>query len=173
MKHLLFALAACLLLAQPGHCTTIAWDGTSFACDSQRTRTNSKIYTDHKIVFVKEQAAYVGIAGDCPQAEALIDYFRRTGAVTVERLKNIEVIMVYTDGRVLYYNEASDRPTAIEGPFAIGSGEDFALAAMYLGKTAEEAVRTAEALDIFTGGKIHTYKPVIALRPESSTKLKP
>lgn len=42
----------------------------------------------------------------------------------------------------------------VTGDYATGSGADFAEAAMHLGATAEEAVRVAADLDIFTGGKI-------------------
>lgn len=44
--------------------------------------------------------------------------------------------------------------TPAEGFTAIGSGADYALAAMYLGKNAKQAVQVASELDIYTGGTI-------------------
>ena len=43
----------------------------------------------------------------------------------------------------------------VESSFhAVGSGRDFAIAAMHLGKTAREAVELACLYDIYTGGPI-------------------
>lgn len=44
----------------------------------------------------------------------------------------------------------------VERPFAIGSGRDFALAAMDMGATAKEAVEMAAKRDVYTGGTIRT-----------------
>jgi ATP-dependent protease HslVU (ClpYQ) peptidase subunit len=160
---LVVAILECLLIAGltllPAKSTTIAWDGTEFACDSQRTRGSTKMFTNHKIVYIPEQGAYIGGAGDCAQIEAFIEYFRKNGKAKLECLKDIEVIVVYTDGRCFYYCEASEKPISIEGPFAIGSGEDFAVTAMHCGRTASEAIKVAEELDTYTGGTIHTFLP--------------
>lgn len=43
-------------------------------------------------------------------------------------------------------------------PFAIGSGSSYALGAMAHGATAEEAVEIAKTLDIYSGGKVRTFK---------------
>lgn len=42
----------------------------------------------------------------------------------------------------------------VESFTAIGSGRDFALAAMHLGKSARQAVEIATELDLFTGGNV-------------------
>lgn len=44
------------------------------------------------------------------------------------------------------------------GRIAVGSGRDFAMAAMFLGKSAVEAVRVAHALDPDTGPEIETLE---------------
>ncbi|MNJ79145.1 hypothetical protein D3C77_770710 [compost metagenome] len=43
-------------------------------------------------------------------------------------------------------------------PDAIGSGAPYALAAMDMGASAEDAVRAAMKRDIYTGGKIRTLR---------------
>lgn len=44
----------------------------------------------------------------------------------------------------------------MDRPFAIGSGRDFALAAMDMGASAKEAVEAAAKRDVYTGGTIRT-----------------
>lgn len=46
----------------------------------------------------------------------------------------------------------------LDNPAAIGSGAQFALAAMIMGASAEEAVRVAARLDSCTGGTIRTFR---------------
>ena len=47
-------------------------------------------------------------------------------------------------------------PFPASDPFAIGSGQDFAMGAMYSGKTAVEAVRIAIKLDANSGGPVRS-----------------
>lgn len=42
----------------------------------------------------------------------------------------------------------------VDGYGAIGSGSDFAITAMHLGKTAKQAVEIATELDLYTGGNV-------------------
>lgn len=49
-------------------------------------------------------------------------------------------------------------PLRRNNPAAIGTGADFALAAMDFGHSAEKAVAYAMTRDVFTGGEIKTYK---------------
>jgi ATP-dependent protease HslVU (ClpYQ) peptidase subunit len=47
--------------------------------------------------------------------------------------------------------------TKIDYDFTLGSGSDFALAALDFNKTAKEAVAYAKTRDTKTGGKVHVY----------------
>lgn len=47
-------------------------------------------------------------------------------------------------------------PMKFKGPYAIGSGEEFAMGAMLAGSTAADAVRIASKLDVYTGGPVRT-----------------
>lgn len=60
-------------------------------------------------------------------------------------------------GRIYRHAGGSFRPTHYQH-FAIGSGRDFAMAAMHLGKTAKEAVEIAMHFDINTGGDIIEFE---------------
>ena len=64
------------------------------------------------------------------------------------------ILIIYDDGVSEYYLTNLTDPTPINAPFAFGSGEDFAMAAMLCGKTAAEAIEVAEQLDLYTGGHI-------------------
>ncbi|MDE2022295.1 MAG: hypothetical protein KGI71_05295 [Patescibacteria group bacterium] len=65
-------------------------------------------------------------------------------------------LVVEPDGTAWRY-ERTPFPILVEGTFAaIGSGAPFASAALYLGKTAPEAVEVAIALDSYCGRGIDT-----------------
>ena len=60
--------------------------------------------------------------------------------------------MLALNGRIIQVG--SDFSVLDRGEFgAIGSGGDFAMAAMHLGKTPEQAVDVARELDLFSGGR--------------------
>lgn len=65
--------------------------------------------------------------------------------------------IVQPDGEVLFHEGRTwiqmDVPY-----FALGSGKDYAYAAMYLGASAEQAVKCACTLDLNSGGKIKKVK---------------
>ncbi len=60
-----------------------------------------------------------------------------------------EIAFMYEGGKKSYQLE-------VNGYFAIGSGSDYALAAMDSGASAEEAVAVAIKRDVYTGGEIFT-----------------
>jgi hypothetical protein len=66
------------------------------------------------------------------------------------------ILCVMPDGTLLRY-ERTPYPLELHTPFyAAGSGRDFALAAMHLGKSAPEAVAVASELDLNTGRGVDT-----------------
>lgn len=80
-------------------------------------------------------------------------------------------IVVFTDGVIFMY-EGGKRCYEIVGAeyYAIGSGADFALAAMDSGASAEDAVKVAIKRDAFTGGEI--FVEHLDEEPEELTKEK-
>jgi ATP-dependent protease HslVU (ClpYQ) peptidase subunit len=64
-----------------------------------------------------------------------------------------EALVLMTDGSCRSYDHKG-RSIPEELPTAIGSGRDFALAAMDLGASPAEAVEAAAKRDTITGGKI-------------------
>jgi len=83
---------------------------------------------------------------------SLRDAFDRAG-VTFEGDESFQMIIAHRD--VLLQIE-SDFTVLLDdtGWYAIGSGAPYALGALAMGATAEEAVRTAAIFDIWTGGSI-------------------
>lgn len=66
------------------------------------------------------------------------------------------VLVVQPDGKLLRY-ERSPYPVEIRAPYyAAGSGRDYALMAMRLGKSAPEAVQLASEFDVHTGHEVET-----------------
>lgn len=66
-------------------------------------------------------------------------------------------VVLLSDRGVLLYEGGS---AALESkqPVTIGSGGDYAMAALYAGATPEEAVEIAIKMDCFSGGDVVTYK---------------
>jgi len=75
---------------------------------------------------------------------------------------NINTLVVFPNGNLFECGIDDDSgfwktPIRKNCAFSIGSGKCFALAAMDMGKSAEEAVGIAAYRDLYTGGTIQTY----------------
>lgn len=128
--------------------TVIAWDGTILAADKlqvcgEMRRTVSKL---ERIDDLLVAATGFGWA-----AREMIEWVRRGRSPedfpACQRDKDTwATLTVIEDRRCLLY-ERSPYPTKLEDRiFADGAGRDFALAAMYLGRTAVQAVDIAIVL---------------------------
>lgn len=139
--------------------TTIAFDGKTMACDTRVTCGDTFYNTDTKIY---ESDAYViGVAGDAGCG------------VMLAQVSNILCMRTYEyDFQAIVYEKSTERIFYVsfaknwesnsfvvpitDSYFAVGSGADFARAAMYLGETATRAITVASQFDTNTGGKIIT-----------------
>jgi len=77
--------------------------------------------------------------------------------INADREYGVQALVVDKAGDAYYWDDGQ----AFSGPlkadyYAIGSGEQTALAAMVLGRSAVEAVELAIQLDPWTGGKVET-----------------
>lgn len=78
--------------------------------------------------------------------------------------EDFQAIVVYPEGET-YLFEGSERAFKIKQPYSIGSGSDYAIAAMRAGASAEEAINVTKDLDVYTGG--HTFVVTLPkLEPE-------
>lgn len=139
--------------------TVIAWDGLTLAGD-KRTNFGGLHATTTKVHRVN--GCLVGCAGNTAQIYEMHRWLSK-GAKPEDlppgqRSKDdcVSMLVIEPGGRVLQYENSPD-PMVIENRFwAIGSGRDFAMAAMYLGKRAFEAAVVACELDMGCGNGIDT-----------------
>lgn len=137
--------------------TTIAWDGKTLAAD-RRTSFGSRITTVTKAHRVNGHL--VAGAGITAQINEMIVWFR-DGAnpatfPAAQRGDDAVSLLVITPAREVHLYCNTPYPLVIEDKFtAIGSGSEFALAAMHCGKSAVEAVEVAAVFDSATGGGVN------------------
>lgn len=118
------------------------------AADSLAVSNNRKFRT-RKLYRVR--GALIGIAGRADQAIMFVHWYDN-GAILADRPKGQDIVALVLDRSGLYLYEVECYPIPILDAFAAaGSGSDIALAAMMLGKTPEEAVELACAIDLHTG----------------------
>ena len=126
--------------------SVIAWDGKTLAAD-KRACLGTLIATTTKIF--KACGALVAYSGDACFGEEMLAWFKDGSDPLkfppLQRDKDdwSGLLVVWDSGEIWKYERS---PYPLKFPkqlFAIGSGRDFALAAMYLGKAAEEAVEVA------------------------------
>lgn len=134
--------------------TVIVWDGKTLAADKLADsagirRTVTKIQ--------KVNGCLVGTSGNFARGLELIAWWRR-GAITAElpayqhlHDEFVDLLVISPDKGILKW-ERSPVPMIFEDTvFAMGSGRDFALAALHYGATAAEAVEVACKFDLGCG----------------------
>ncbi|HOW46123.1 MAG TPA: hypothetical protein P5305_01545 [Rubrivivax sp.] len=132
--------------------TVLAWDGKTLAADKQATSSGMK-RTVTKVFRVGE--LLVGVSGDLAHGLEMVEWVRDGRKPERfpehQRGENWCATLVIEGGRPMLYE---DTPYAIinEDPvLAFGSGRDYALAAMFCGMSAAEAVRVACHFDAGCG----------------------
>ncbi|MEO1658261.1 MAG: hypothetical protein AAFR65_11095 [Pseudomonadota bacterium] len=137
--------------------TTIAWDGTTLASDSQGS--GSFIYENGPKVFEHNGCLY-GIAGDREAVEQAVRWIKASnldpssGEPPNLQTENVGGLMINPQGECFVF-EKRLIPFEVSTPHAEGSGQRFAMGAMLAGATAEDAVRIAIELDQESGGTVH------------------
>lgn len=145
--------------------TVIAWDGRALAAD-KRTTDAGMARTTTKIERAPDRSL-VGAAGNTARCKALIEWVCQ-GALPA-RWNNdwngAHILHIHTNGKVVAY-DGGPHPIEYHDQFvAIGSGRDFATAAMALGQNAYCAVELACRFDVHCGNGID----VLVLHPASPT----
>ena len=132
--------------------TTVAWDGKTLACDSQGDRGGLRHGVPTKIWRLNDGRLFGGcgdwadvldvlawLDGDSPRPEGVQDFSGLLISPLGCKILTARLSM-------------HDAPWSF---FAIGSGRDFAIAAMHLGCCARDALAVACAYDTYSGGNIH------------------
>lgn len=113
-----------------------------------------------KVHFVKmyrlADGRLYGGSGTADDVLAVLAWLNEGGdKPTVE---HFAALLIDTEGQCARL-EGGLRPMPIREPFhSVGSGRDFAIAAMALGKTAADAVALAMQFDPWTGGDVQTLR---------------
>jgi len=137
--------------------TVIAWDGAVMAADRRAVDSGVELLVSKLRRF---DGMLVGISGEAAHAEELFAWFAAGASPEAyppaqrEDATWCAVLAVRPDGTLLRYG-LTPYPIQIANSFAaIGSGRDYALAAMHLGRGARQAVEVACALNTSCGGGI-------------------
>ena len=138
--------------------TCIAWDGVTLAADKRVTlqglaRTVTKIFRVGDVL--------VGISGNGAEGMDMVEWVRGgckpDDFPAMQRDKEAwAATAVFSDAGILLY-ECTPQPLRIEDKyFAMGSGSDYALAAMHCGRSAYDAVVVACHFDVNCGNGYDT-----------------
>ena len=129
--------------------TTIAWDGTTLAADSRAT-TEGLIRRVNKVFDV--QRGWFAGCGNYSEVLAVKNWLCGWSN-SPENLTNFAGLII-REGKAYRIEERLIEMPIFEKFHAIGSGRDFALAAMHCGKTAREAVEIAAMFDSSTDNNV-------------------
>lgn len=140
--------------------TVIAWDGKTLAAD-KRTNFGGLHGTTTKVSRLAD-GRLVGCCGNAAQIMEM-KHWLTAGADPLafpaqqrDEEKSVSMLVACPDGKLLQY-ENTPYPLVLENKrWAIGSGRDFAVAAMHLGRDAREAVEIASIFDCGCGNGVDT-----------------
>jgi 20S proteasome alpha/beta subunit len=136
--------------------TTIAYKDGVIAYDGRQTRSGAIVSDDCSKCQVVDGVSFLLAGTVCDEKALIAAYFGTPSQVPVECsgyvVDGSKLMMVGHDDETGIWKQDLD----LDNPDAIGSGAPYALAAMDMGASPEEAVRAAMKRDIYTGGTIRT-----------------
>lgn len=152
--------------------TTVVVDTQRMAIASDSQCTGHTTFETQKI-FTLDDGTLVGICGIVNDALKFVDWVRRgcDMAAIPTFSGDFEAMTVGANG-VHCWDGACMAISVTGRYFSMGSGSRYALGALHCGRTIEEAIAVAAALDPGTGGTIvsKTYK---AIAPRAVPRRKP
>ena len=145
--------------------TVIAWDGRTLAADTQTTFSNTGFRSVGKIfeIVIKGRLCLVGTSGNSGSAVALRGWLASSADpekfpsfLLSNRAQNdfCDAMVIKEDGFIDMYEHWPYPVSFTPQKMAMGSGRDYALAAMHCGKTAVDAVEIACHFDTTCGPPI-------------------
>ena len=138
--------------------TTIACDGKELAGDRLSVDNNGMPREVQKIFKIKKgkyKNCIIGGSGGYEDLLKAVEWFECGGEKP--SLKDFNAILLTKSGMYRMENGLI-LDKIFEGMHAIGSGRDFAIAAMYLGNSAQRSVEIASKFNVYTGSKIDSLK---------------
>lgn len=146
--------------------TVIAWDGKTLAAD-KRTNWGGLTSTTVKIHRISQKDGgffLAGCSGNAAQIAEMVQWLRdgedpQTLPATQRDPKEcVSALVVRADGSLWQYESTAFPILILDKKWAIGSGRDFATAAMHLGESAQGAVEVACCFDTSCGNGIDTLR---------------
>lgn len=135
--------------------TTIAYKDGVIAYDSRQVRNGSIVSDACSKCEVVNGVMFFLSGAVCDEKALIAAYFGKPSKDPVESSGFVvdggNLLLVGHCDKTGVWRQSLDRAN----PDAIGSGSPYAMAAMDMGATAEEAVRAAMKRDIYTGGEVH------------------
>lgn len=134
--------------------TTIAWDGKTLAADSQ---TQAGGLRNRYVKAHRTSNGYLFASAGEMQANELVRLWIERGMPEDGKpsvSQEFTAILICPDGAVRTLEDKLVQMPVFDRFHAIGSGRDYAIAAMHLGKDAVGAIEVAAVFDIYTGGEI-------------------
>ncbi len=129
--------------------STIAWDGTRLAADTRGVIGDGLPIESHKLFRLTEGRLLAGVG--LKEDLLLVKEWLLLAGEKPRIEESFAALLVLPTGQC-FRLEAKLICLPVCEPFvAMGSGRDFALAALALGKTAVEAVELAARFDLWTG----------------------
>lgn len=137
--------------------TTIVWDGKTLAVDSQTSHGDRLSHKNRQKLFLNVgDYAAVAVAGNTCDWPPIINWIQGHCSPTDWQSSWDAVAWcVREDGTCERF--VSGYPETIDGPDSDGTGAEFALGAMEMGATAEQALRIAMKWCLYTGGDVQAY----------------
>lgn len=136
--------------------TTIAWDGTTLAGDTLSVTYNLR-RAACKVWRLADGRLYGG-SGEY-QGILAVKQWLEDGEPRGEKepkLDDFSAMVIDQEGQCFRLESQLIYMPVSEPYHAVGTGRDFALTAMLLGKNAREAVEIAALFDVYTGEKVET-----------------
>jgi hypothetical protein len=134
--------------------TTIAYKDGVIAYDGRQTRNDRIVSDSAPKCQVVDGVSFLLSGAVCDEKALIAAYFGTPSSVPVECSGYVvdggKLMMVGHDDKTGIWRQDLD----LSNPDAIGSGAQYAIAAMDMGASAAEAVRAAMKRDIYTGGKV-------------------
>lgn len=136
--------------------TTIAYKDGVIAYDSRQTRNSAIVSDNAPKCQVVDGVSFFLSGAVCDEKALIAAYFGTASPVPVECSGYVvdggKLMMVGHDDKTGIWKQELE----LSNPDAIGSGAAYAVAAMDMGASAEDAVKAAMKRDIYTGGTIRT-----------------
>lgn len=141
--------------------TIIAWDGKTLAADKMACLVDHGAKTTK--IFPVAESSYAAIAGDHAKCLELVQWIKdgaeRERFPKQDREDSVKVIVATKGEKTIKLYENTPDPIVFEDDYlAWGSGRDYALAALFLGKTSAIAVSVANSLCTSCGLGIDSVK---------------